>query len=216
MKKQTVEEDLYDILGIDKDADENEIRKAYHEKSKENHPDKGGDHEVFVKISFAYSVLSDPDKRKEYDSYGTTSNTSEKEKAAVNLVKSIISNTISENCAMEGRVQFGTSRAGIAGIARTMNNVIKRQIAETKKVISNTEMTIEKLEKQVNKTRLKKKAKWKVDLYDSVIHEIIEQARDHKAKAENHLSMLELAMEIASDYEDVVISAKKQNMMLNW
>lgn len=213
MKKQTVEEDLYDILGINKDANESEIRKAYHEKSKENHPDKGGDHEVFVKISFAYSVLSDPDKRKEYDSYGTTSNTSEKEKAAVNLVKSIISNTISENCAMEGRVQFGTSRAGIA---RTMNNVIKRQIAETKKVISNTEMTIEKLEKQINKTRLKKKAKRKVDLYDSVIHEIIEQARDHKAKAENHLSMLELAMEIASDYEDVVISTEEQNMMLNW
>lgn len=60
----------YEILGIPKDATPDMIRKAYHRMALKNHPDKGGDPEIFKSISEAKEVLSDPNKRKLYDTYG--------------------------------------------------------------------------------------------------------------------------------------------------
>ncbi len=67
--------DYYDILGIDKDASKSDIKKAYRKKAKKYHPDKNPDdpdkaREKFKKISEAYEVLADDEKRKRYDRYG--------------------------------------------------------------------------------------------------------------------------------------------------
>lgn len=61
---------LYEVLGVSKDADENEIRKAYKKLALKNHPDKGGDVEKFKEISAAAEILCDEEKRKRYDEYG--------------------------------------------------------------------------------------------------------------------------------------------------
>jgi molecular chaperone DnaJ len=66
-------ENHYTTLGVDKNASQDEIKKKFRELSKQHHPDKGGDEEVFKKINEAYSVLGDPDKRKEYDNPRTHS-----------------------------------------------------------------------------------------------------------------------------------------------
>lgn len=63
-------EKLYQVLGVAKDADESEIRKAYKKLALKNHPDKGGDVEKFKEISAAAEILCDPEKRKTYDQYG--------------------------------------------------------------------------------------------------------------------------------------------------
>lgn len=64
----------YDILGIDEDASQEEIKKAYRKKAKEYHPDVNPDDEQaekkFHDLQEAYEVLSDPEKRKRYDSLG--------------------------------------------------------------------------------------------------------------------------------------------------
>ena len=66
---------FYDLLGVSKDAPENEIKKAYRKLAMKYHPDKNpGDREAekkFKEVSQAYAVLSDPEKRKNYDRYGT-------------------------------------------------------------------------------------------------------------------------------------------------
>lgn len=63
--------DYYNILGVSKDASQDEIKKAYRKLAHKYHPDKeGGDAEKFKRISEAYSVLSDEKKRQEYDAYG--------------------------------------------------------------------------------------------------------------------------------------------------
>ncbi len=69
------EEDYYDILGVDRDASKSEIKKAYRKKAKRYHPDKNPENqdearEKFKKISEAYEVLADDEKRKRYDRYG--------------------------------------------------------------------------------------------------------------------------------------------------
>ena len=62
--------DYYSILGIEKNANPKQIKKAYHKKAIKEHPDKGGDAEKFKKIARAYEVLSDADKRNLYDQFG--------------------------------------------------------------------------------------------------------------------------------------------------
>lgn len=65
-----INEDLYEILEIPKSASKEDIKKAYRRKAKLCHPDKGGNEEEFKKVSYAYSVLGDKEKRKKYDHGG--------------------------------------------------------------------------------------------------------------------------------------------------
>merc|ERR1712093_729556 len=68
--------DFYQVLGVGKDASEDEIRKAYKKKAVKCHPDKVAEkerpkaEEEFKLLAEAYSVLSDAEKRKLYDMYG--------------------------------------------------------------------------------------------------------------------------------------------------
>ena len=73
--------DLYSILGVSKDVSDKDLKSAYRKLAKTWHPDKFGDksdkekreaEEKFKEITEAYNVLSDKDKRKQYDMFGTT------------------------------------------------------------------------------------------------------------------------------------------------
>jgi curved DNA-binding protein len=57
----------YEILGVKRDATQDEIKKAFRKLAAKYHPDAGGDEEKFKEISEAYTTLSDEKKRKEYD-----------------------------------------------------------------------------------------------------------------------------------------------------
>ncbi len=61
----------YDILGVAKGASEEEIKRAFRKKAHEHHPDKGnGNPEKFKEVNEAYQVLSDSQKRQQYDTFG--------------------------------------------------------------------------------------------------------------------------------------------------
>lgn len=73
--------DLYEILGLSKNASDNDIKKAYKKLALKYHPDRQGNksdkekkeaEEKFKEISWAYSILSDPEKKQRYDQFGIT------------------------------------------------------------------------------------------------------------------------------------------------
>ena len=64
--------DYYEILGITKNASQEEVKKAFHKLAHKHHPDKGGEEKKFKEINEAYQVLSDTTKRAQYDQYGRT------------------------------------------------------------------------------------------------------------------------------------------------
>lgn len=69
-----IDRDLYEILGVNKTAGDNDIKNAYRKKARECHPDVAhddpdGEHK-FKELTFAYEILSDPQKRQDYDRWG--------------------------------------------------------------------------------------------------------------------------------------------------
>lgn len=64
--------DYYQILGVSRNASQEEVKKAYYKLAHKYHPDKGGDERKFKEISEAYQVLSSKEKRSQYDKFGRT------------------------------------------------------------------------------------------------------------------------------------------------
>ncbi len=65
--------DYYEILGVDRNASEGEIKRAYRKLAHQHHPDKnGGEDKKFKEINEAYQILGNKEKKEQYDRFGRT------------------------------------------------------------------------------------------------------------------------------------------------
>lgn len=75
--RQVIERrDYYALLSVERNASQEEIKRAFRRLAMQHHPDRGGDEERFKEIGIAYNTLSDPKKRARYDSIRNTNSRS--------------------------------------------------------------------------------------------------------------------------------------------
>jgi len=93
--------DPYQVLGVDKTTGTADLKKAYREKAKSAHPDKGGTEEEMALVNWAYDLLTDPAARGHYDRTGKEQNSANLEteagKALLGLFSSVV-DKIKEEC----------------------------------------------------------------------------------------------------------------------
>lgn len=96
--------DLYEAIGVPRDASPEDIKRAHRRAAKENHPDRGGDRARFQEIQVAYDTLKDEAKRRRYDQTGDTSGPTPPDLATVQLatlIDSLIDKLISDGAPIE-------------------------------------------------------------------------------------------------------------------
>ncbi len=120
-------QDHYEMLGVKRDATDQQLKDAYRNKAKENHPDRhGGDEQLFKILSNAYTVLMDPDRRKFYDDTGSEMKTSEFERKAGALLQQLFQLIVSQN---------GIEKIIHLDIIMMINQQIDKGMTELKKKI---------------------------------------------------------------------------------
>lgn len=150
MKKQKSKTDLYVVLDIVNTSTQEEIKKAFKKKAIEFHPDKNIDkkdsEEKFKEVKLAYEVLSDPGKRKIYDSTGQVHQYSDEVKIKFKeaLFEELIVNEIlnNENFTIESLLGF-----------------LHNKITELKRNVFNDEKKLERLNKFLKSVKKNKNCK---------------------------------------------------------
>lgn len=176
----------YDILQVSPQASDEEIKKKYRMLAQQNHPDKGGNVETFQKINLAYSILSDPVRRKHFDSTGQYNmNTGLKEQALGNL-SIVLNNFINQiNPEMEDLIVC-------------MKNDIRREKNSLNEQIAICIASITKLEKFLKKIKRKKEG-------ENVLKTFVQvkiTAQENNIKVHNRgLEVCDTMLEILEDYE---------------
>lgn len=174
---------LYDILGVKRDANGDELKKAFRRKSSTAHPDKGGSNEEMALVNRAYSVLGDPARRARYDETG--------DEAAEQPIE-------------QGARQFILQAfAEALGQPQEVNSVeFARKKAEREKAAAGD--AARNMERMAAKLRVRR-AKVKVREGDNLMHALIDQQiaelTTRRAAAEQGIRLFDAALVALDVYE---------------
>ena len=178
---------LYDILGLSKDASSEEIKAKYKSLAQQHHPDKGGDPDLFKKIKHAYEILSDPINRKKYDTtgyyeYGPSIRTEALDKLSqlfFNLIPNI--------------------NADIDDLVLIMKNESRREKDNVNNNINTCNGYIEKLNKIINK--IKKKKDDGENLLKMFAENQLKMRMNELQNFNRQIEVLDIVIEILEDYQ---------------
>lgn len=138
--------DLYDTLGVPRDAKPSEIKQAYRRRATAAHPDKGGSDEALQAINLAYETLADPEKRARYDATGevdvAAATMSPGEQRFLQALDEVLRGLLSDDIVSEkGVLEF---------VKRTLSKAKKQTIAALEAI----ETALRKIEKQLGRYEL--------------------------------------------------------------
>lgn len=175
--------DLYNTLDLDENATKEEIKKAHRQKCKKAHPDLGGNAEEFKKISLAYEILMDDDKKFTYES-------------GIELKKDIKQEAINYILQEYTQIILNTPHDKLlcTNLLKHIDKDISIKLNEINKLSRKTKKTIKKL---LDK---KKKVKFIDNLQDIVFNKIIDETKKVRKKLAIDLKLYtEVKRLLASD-----------------
>lgn len=200
----------YEILGVDADATQDEIRDAYIRLSKEKHPDKeGGSHDEFVKIKAAYDVLNNPDQKLMFDQMGVMPGTPEYQ---------VVHEAIQSIARAFDQVMIAVKIEDLG--ARNIVQMIRETIGGTKregeKSLADVKDALTRCTKaeKILRKQMKRKNKNKPDIFQKFLAERIMQINMTMAAIERALSVVYKAEEILSDYEFMADKGEEQGKIV--
>lgn len=186
---------LYKILKVAKTATQEDIKTSYRVLAKENHPDRGGDPALMAEISTAYSILSDPEKRKKYDETGKLPESQTIEFEANALLNMVLSGALS---AKDVRPE---------NIISKCESIFKENERRSQAEIESSKSAIEILEKiRAKKCKINKKdtaeAKSRKQQFSYIIDQEIKKKKDHLEKVNRAIEAITIAKEMIKCFMD--------------
>ena len=175
----------YTELDVPVDASLETIRQRYRTLAQMYHPDKGGDEDIFKRIKFAYEILSDPVRRKQYDITGETTTSNSKDEAVAKIVEILLHIVPSFNVDQDDLILIAEMET------RSMLELIFKDIGITERYIVN-------LEKVSKKLRIKTEGENLLNRF--VINQIL-QRRQELVTFQQRVRVCNLMLEILKDYE---------------
>lgn len=181
----------YKILGLGADATDDDVKRAYREKAKAEHPDAGGDRNRFALVKLAKDILSDPKRRQQYDEHGTTDETApdNTEALAMGLVTQAINQLIDNDIEKES---FAT-------------NVVAEATKGFSKRLRDTETNLGKLKRMIGRfekaqTKFRRKSSGP-NMLSRLMEQRIAQGRNVIANCERDIVTMKRTLEILKDYD---------------
>jgi len=179
---------LYNVLGVDDDADAATIKEHYRRYAQRRHPDKpGGDESKFKETQLAYEVLSNPVRRKAYDESGTTDKAPQIEDVALDRVMNVFK-AVMEEYPNGDMVEH--ARVMVTGSINNLLNMMQAQENRKAKLIKRS-------------TRIKLKRVDGVDLYRQLMVSEIMQCTRTLDEMDHEIEVNRLVRSTLADYEDV-------------
>lgn len=175
---------LYDTLNVTPEADQPEIKKAYRRAAAKAHPDKdGGSNEQFHQIQVAYDVLSDPQRRKQYDQTGQTD---EKPQSVAESRLLQLFNTIIQGESFTGDI-IATCRDYVDSAIKELNSKIVKLNAKQAK-----------LQKQMGRV----KSQSALNLYEQLLNDTLMKLEHDITANSDELAVIEEVSQMLEEYND--------------
>lgn len=192
--------DLYAILGVPHDADIPEIRRAFRKLAATLHPDVGGGEGEFQEISLAKEILTDPDRRAEYDRTGRDSGV--RESVIISQAREIIAQAMMEIALAPGG---GVEDVATVDIVAGLKFAINEPLSQNRKQFAMREATLHQIDRRLKRMQGRFKRK---DNGDNVMEGLVRGLQNQQTAAWNKLDAdkkqvapLELALRMLENYD---------------
>lgn len=176
----------YEILSVSRFASIEQIRVAWRRASQKYHPDRaGGDAEMMTKVNQAFELLSDPERRAQYDRSGCTRSLAEIEKRAVGLVKDLF------NVALQNESE------------QDFVLVVHAHLREIEEGLKNTRIRLDRRLNKLRRSRARVVSKGESNLFQIIIDAEMNSIEENLEKLTSEDAVYHKAVDIIQDYSDV-------------
>lgn len=186
--------DPYAVLGIGRDADLNDIKKAHRTKVKQHHPDKDGDRNEFEEVSRAVALLIDPERRTRFDATGIDTDDGPAENAEGRAIAMIMACL---NALLEDGLQKGIDLASLDLVKQLTEN-LKLSTINARVQQDRPKRLAAQLDKIV--ARMRKKQAIASPLVLAAMKHQADEHRERVRLIEVEIKVLDRALAILGDY----------------